>query len=173
MSHDESATSANSSRDSQPAGSPDAPNAESIVANVLGTWFGWGNSPIAPGTMGSLGAVPLHLALRWLHPGLHIAVVAGISAVGVWSAQKVADDTGMEDPQKVVIDEVAGVLIAMGMVRQRSAALQFAALVLFRFFDITKPGPIGRAEHAKPAGFGIMLDDILAGFVAGQIARRL
>lgn len=123
--------------------------------------------------MGSLGAVPLHWALCRLHPMGHLAAVIVTTAVGIWAAQKESDRTGLKDPQHVVIDEVAGVLIAMGMVRNRSLARQAVALVLFRLFDIWKPGPIGRAEKAQPAGLGIMLDDLAAGAAAGLLARLI
>lgn len=141
------------------------------AARALATWFGCGLSPLAPGTVGSIGAVPLHLGLRLLNPWVHAAVVVLISVVGTWSAQKVADEEEKEDPQLVVIDEVAGALIAMGLVRSRSFAVQLAALALFRVLDITKPGPIRAAERAKPAGLGIMADDLVAGAAAGVLAR--
>jgi phosphatidylglycerophosphatase A len=72
-----------------------------------------------------------------------------------------------------VIDEVVGTLIALGLVRTRSLGARLVAFALFRVLDITKPGPIARAEHARPPGLGIMLDDVLAGMVAGLLARRL
>jgi phosphatidylglycerophosphatase A len=99
-----------------------------------------------------------------------VSVVA-VSLVGIWASERVARVLDVKDPQRVVIDEVAGTLIAMGMVRDLGPWVGLAALILFRFFDITKPGPIGRAEHAEPAGLGIMLDDILAGACAGAVAR--
>lgn len=142
-------------------------------AERLAIWFGCGLSPKAPGTVGSLGALPLHALLRLTNPGVHFLFVVALSAVGVWASQQVADETGESDPQKVVIDEVAGTLIALGMVRHMGIAKHIAAFVLFRLLDILKPGPIGRAEHAKPAGVGIMADDLLAGIVAGAVVRGL
>jgi phosphatidylglycerophosphatase A len=136
----------------------------------LATWLGCGLSPVAPGTVGSLGAIPVHLVLRTLNPVAHTAAILAVTAVGVWSAQKVADELGIDDPQLVVIDEVAGALMAMGLVRG-SLAREAIALALFRLFDITKPGPVGAAEHAKPAGVGIMADDVVAGLMAGLITR--
>lgn len=140
---------------------------------ALATWFGCGLAPRAPGTVGSLGAVPLHLLLRHVNPVAHTAVVLGLTAAGVWCAGEVARELGEEDPQRVVIDEVAGVLIALGFVRRRSAGTQVVALALFRALDILKPGPIARAEKAKPPGLGIMLDDIVAGLIAGIAARAI
>lgn len=136
-------------------------------ARLLATWFGLGLSPKAPGTVGSIGAVPLHVLLRFTPPVVHVAVVLTVTAIGIYCSQVVADEEKKDDPQLVVIDEVAGTLIAMGLVRSRSLATQLAALVLFRVLDILKPGPIRAAEGAKPAGVGIMADDLVAGALAG------
>jgi phosphatidylglycerophosphatase A len=141
------------------------------TAFVLGTWFGCGLSPVAPGTFGSLGAIPLHFLLCRTAMPVHIAAIVAITAIGTWAAQRIATVLDQKDPQRVVIDEVAGVLIAMAFVRESTLLAAAAAFALFRLFDITKPGPIRRAEHAPPIGFGIMADDLLAGLAAGILAR--
>jgi phosphatidylglycerophosphatase A len=143
------------------------------VAYAVGTFLGAGRSKLAPGTVGSLATIPLHLLLRRLHPGIHLATVLVGTGVGIWASQRIADAEGVDDPQHVVIDEVLGTLIAMGLVRSRSLAVQVLAFAAFRALDITKPWPIGPAEHAEPAGLGIVLDDLLAGLFAGLLARRL
>ena len=143
------------------------------LAERLATWFGCGSSPVAPGTVGSLGAVPLHFALKLLPPLPHAAAIVAITAVGVWASQKEADRLGVEDPQSVVIDEVAGTLIAMGMTRRLGIPAQLLALALFRAYDILKSGPIHSVQHAQPEGLGIMADDLLAGVMAGLTARWL
>jgi len=127
-------------------------------------------SPLAPGTVGSLGAVPLHLALSTLGAVPHAAVILALSAAGVWASNRVAEAEGIEDPQTVVIDEVCGTLIAMGMVGGSGIGIRLLALALFRVLDITKPGPIDSVQRLKPAGVGIMADDLLAGVVAGAMA---
>lgn len=138
---------------------------------VVATWFGCGFSPIAPGTAGSLGTIPLCLALSHLGmPWVNVALICALSATGAWSAHAVARHRNDEDPGLVVIDEVAGVLIAFTFVMYSSWPFQVLAWGLFRVLDITKPGPIGTLEHTKPTGLGIMLDDLLAGFVAGCVA---
>jgi phosphatidylglycerophosphatase A len=142
-----------------------------IAARWLATWFGCGLSPRAPGTVGSIGAVPLHLVLCLTPAPVHIALAVLLTAAGVWAAQQYALASGEVDPQRVVIDEVAGTVIAMGLVRAAPIAFQCAALVAFRVLDIWKPGPIRRLEHVKPLGAGIMLDDLLAGLLAGAIVR--
>jgi phosphatidylglycerophosphatase A len=141
------------------------------VAFVIGTWFGCGESPKAPGTIGSIGAVPVHLLLVTLPVSYHWATIALITGLGIWASQRISDVLGQKDPQRVVVDEVAGVLIAMACVREASPVAVAAAFVLFRFFDITKLGPVGIAERARPAGVGIMADDLVAGAIAGILAR--
>ncbi len=120
--------------------------------------------------MGSIGAVPLHLALATLGPLPHAAAIVALSVLGTWAANEVARAEGIEDPQKVVIDEVCGTLIAMGMVSGGSWGIQLLALALFRVLDITKPGPIDTVQRLEPPGVGIMADDLLAGAVAGAMA---
>jgi phosphatidylglycerophosphatase A len=146
---------------------------EERLAERLATWFGCGRSPVAPGTVGSLGAVPLHFALRLLPPLPHAAAIVAITAVGLWASEREAQRLGEEDPQSVVIDEVAGTLIAMAMTRRLGLSAQLLALALFRAYDIIKPGPIDSVQHVEPAGLGIMADDVLAGVMAGLTARWL
>ena len=141
-----------------------------LPARLLATWFGCGLSPKAPGTVGSIGAVPLHLALATLGPLPHAAGIIALTAAGTWAANEVARAEGIEDPQKVVIDEVAGTLIAMGMVSGSSWGIRLLALALFRLLDITKPGPIDTVQRLEPPGVGIMADDVLAGLAAGVMA---
>ena len=141
-----------------------------VTARVIATWFGCGLSPIAPGTVGALGTLPLHwLLLRFSGP-VHWAAVVIVSLGGTWAAQRYASARGESDPQRVVIDEVAGTLIALGMVRDGAWPVQALAFLLFRVFDIWKPGPIRRAERLPPVGVGIMADDVLAGLCAGLLA---
>jgi phosphatidylglycerophosphatase A len=141
-----------------------------LPARLLATWFGCGLSPKAPGTVGSIGAVPLHLGLSMLGPVPHVAAIALLTVAGTWAANEVARAEGTEDPQKVVIDEVCGTLIAMGMVCKSSLGIRLLALGLFRVLDITKPGPIDTVQRLEPPGVGIMADDVLAGVAAGAMA---
>ena len=150
---------------------PIQPVRASIVARSLATWFGCGKSPIAPGTVGSLGTLPLHFALRSLGPVPHTLVTIGLTAAGIWAAQRVSDSLGEKDPSSVVIDEVAGTLLAMGIARPTGIVGELATLALFRVLDITKPGVIDRVQRLRPAGVGIMADDVLAGIGAGVAIR--
>jgi phosphatidylglycerophosphatase A len=128
---------------------------------VLGTWFGCGLFPKAPGTAGTLGALPLYLLLVRGGPALVLAGALTVTLVGVWAGGRVARLRGTHDPQIVCIDEVAGVLITLAAAPFTTAGVM-VAVVLFRVLDMTKPWP-ARAAERLPAGWGIMLDDVLAG----------
>lgn len=144
---------------------------EERVAFALATWFGCGRSPIAPGTVGTLGALPLWFAVRHLFPGAVLVAAIVITFVGVWSAGVVARVDRAKDPQHVVIDEVAGVLLALALSPATTQGA-FAAVVFFRVFDMVKPFPARRAERL-PGGWGIVLDDIVAGLQAAGVAHLL
>lgn len=143
------------------------------AAHVLATWFGAGLSPVAPGTVGTLATVPVYAALvaagaPWWGTPLAALVV---TAVGVGVAGAVARADGHHDPQRVVIDESAGYLLAcsFGPPGLLTGAVAFA---LFRLLDVTKPGPI-RALQRLPGGWGVMMDDVLAGLVSGVLTWGL
>src|SRR5690606_28970579 len=139
-------------------------------ALLLGQWFGTGLSPVGPGTVGSLGALPLFWAMRDLHVFLYWGLTLLISGLGIIVSQRCSEVLGEKDPSSVVIDEVAGVLIALGLVHHGPLWLLGLACILFRVFDISKPGLIDRAQYWPPAGLGIMADDLIAGAVAGAVA---
>jgi phosphatidylglycerophosphatase A len=142
---------------------------------TLGTFFGAGYLQPGPGTYGSVAAVLLwYAAAHAFHPGsvtlaLSTALAAlAVTLMGIPASTIVARESGRKDPGFVVIDEVAGQLVALVLLRPdwQHAAL---ALILFRLFDIAKPGPIRRLE-ALPEGTGIMLDDVAAGLFALLLA---
>lgn len=147
---------------------------------LVGTFFGAGLLRPGPGTYGSVAAVLLWFgAAQVFHPtAVQLAigtVVAALAAtlVGIPAATIVARESGREDPGHVVIDEVAGQLIALIAIPAdwRHAAL---ALLLFRVFDIVKPPPVRQLERLH-GGTGIMLDDVAAGVLAlivAQVALR-
>lgn len=131
------------------------------VAHVLAVWFGCGHLP-APGTLGTLGAIPLYLVVRPHGTWAVAACAAALTTVGIWAADRVARRLGTKDPQIVCIDEVAGVFVTW-IAAPRSQAALIAGVVLFRIFDQWKPWPARLAERRLPGGFGIVLDDVAAG----------
>jgi phosphatidylglycerophosphatase A len=150
---------------------PAAGGKRSLWAWALGTWFGCGYLKPGPGTYGSAAAAVLwYVGARFLAPtATTLAVVTLVAAVlitliGIPAATTVARESGRKDPGFVVIDEVAGQLFALVLLRP-DPAHALLGLVLFRVFDITKPWPIRRLE-ALPEGTGIMLDDVAAGLAA-------
>jgi len=151
---------------------------KTLWAWAIGTFFGAGLLKPGPGTYGSIAAVLLWFGAAQLwHPAAlalalwTLAAAVSVTLIGIPAATIVARECGRKDPGLVVIDEVAGQLFALILTPPdwRYAAL---ALLLFRVFDIWKPGPVRRLERL-PAGTGIMLDDVAAGLlalVAGLIA---
>ena len=137
--------------------------AASKAAAVLATWFGAGLLPKAPGTWGSLAALPCGLALTWLGgPWLLLAGAAVVFLAGIWAGGRYAEERGLEDPGAVVIDEVAGQWIAL-LPALLDPWLVLLAFIAFRIFDIVKPWPVGWLDRELEGGLGIMADDVLAG----------
>jgi phosphatidylglycerophosphatase A len=120
-----------------------------------------GRAPIAPGTAGTVVGVLLYLFMKDLGPLVYSAVCAAVIAVGTWAAGRVDRLFGTKDNSTIVIDEIAGYLVAMLMVPGTWLYI-IAAFFLFRFFDIAKPFPLRRLEEV-PGGPGVMLDDMGAG----------
>ncbi len=131
-------------------------------ATLIGTFFGAGLAPKAPGTVGSVASLVVWapLALLDVAWGWRAALALLFFAVGTIAAEAVVRDEGRQDPQHVVMDEVVG----MGITLLLSSTWVSVALgtVLFRVFDITKPWPVSLADRRVKGGFGVMLDDLLA-----------
>ena len=151
---------------------------KTLWAWAIATFFGAGLGKPGPGTWGSVATVLLWAAFAWLvHPtplillyGLFLLIGFALT-LGIPAATIVANESGREDPGHVVIDEVAGQLIALIAI---PADWQHAAisLLLFRFFDILKPPPVRQLERLH-GGTGIMLDDVGAGIYALAIAQLI
>jgi len=135
-------------------------------ARLIATGFGIGYLPIAPGTWASLASLPLAwlIALNYGQMGLAIAALIALLG-GIWASNTTEKLTGEKDPSSIVIDEVAGQWITLIAVAP-DLMLYGAGFVLFRIFDIFKPWPVSWAE-GLPGGFGVMMDDVLAGIYAG------
>ena len=144
------------------------------IAKVFASGFGTGYSPIAPGTAGSLLASLAIYLLYYLGtpPNLMSLVIALVilTIVGVWSADYLESEWG-KDPSKVVIDEIAGILISLLFLPITTPTI-IASFVLFRIFDIWKPLGIRKLEDFK-GGIGVMADDLLAGIYANLVLQAL
>ncbi|HWA92214.1 MAG TPA: phosphatidylglycerophosphatase A [Rhizomicrobium sp.] len=132
------------------------------------TLFGLGRIPFAPGTIGSLVALPIAW-LSMLAGGMYatLALAAIVAVFGIWASDAYAVESGEDDPSECIIDEVAGQLLACALspLSLGGFALAFA---MFRLFDISKLWPISAAERLQ-GGIGIMADDLVAGLIAGIV----
>ncbi len=131
----------------------------------LALGFGSGLAPKAPGTFGTLAAVPIFLLLALLTPLSYFIVVALMSIAGIYICGKAADDVGVHDHPAIVWDEFIGYFITMFMVPVSWQSV-LVGFLLFRLFDIFKPWPISFIDEKMSGGLGIMFDDILAGAFA-------
>lgn len=156
---------------SSPHPEPSRASFAETVATVLATGFGSGLSPVAPGTAGTLVAVPLGYVLTVsAGAALQAAAIVAATGVAVWAAGVAAPRFGLKDPGQIVVDEIAGYLVAVAFLPAGWPTL-VAGFFLFRLFDILKPPPCRRLE-ALPGGLGIVADDVMAGVYA-NLALRL
>lgn len=142
------------------------------VALAIATCGGSGYFPIAPGTVGSAVGLVVLFAVRsagllWLE----VAVLVATLWAGAWASTVAEQALDRKDPGPVVIDEVLGMLVTMLLVPLSLAAMA-AGFLLFRLFDIIKPFPADRLERA-PRGWGIMLDDLMAGVYANLVLQAM
>jgi phosphatidylglycerophosphatase A len=152
---------------------PDARFLLAHPAHFIALGFGAGLAPKAPGTVGTLVAIPLYWALALVLPPLAIALVAiPLFFLGIWACDVTGRDLGVPDHGAMVWDEIVAflplaALASMfdpvdGASRPRSLALQLVAFGLFRLFDIWKPFPIRELEKRVKGGLGVMIDDVVA-----------
>ncbi len=127
--------------------------------------FGSGLAPKAPGTAGTVVAVPLVALAATLGQGAFIAITVVITLVGIWLCGEAARRLDTHDHPGIVWDEFAGLFVTFVALPTTLPHL-LLGFVFFRFFDIVKPWPIRELDHSIPGGLGIMLDDILAGVFA-------
>jgi phosphatidylglycerophosphatase A len=131
-------------------------------ALVLATGFGAGYVPWAPGTAGTLVAVPLYLALARLAPWLQLLTIGAFVAIAIWAADHAGRYFGNSDDGHIVSDEIAGYLVTLALVPVSTRAA-IVGFVLFRLFDIVKPWPASYFDREVKNGFGNVLDDVVAG----------
>ncbi|WKE64912.1 phosphatidylglycerophosphatase A [Gallaecimonas kandeliae] len=133
--------------------------------HFLALGFGSGLAPKAPGTFGSLAAIPLFYLLALLPWPAYLALTLAAVLGGIAICARASHDMGVHDHGAIVWDEVAGMLITLFLAPTQWYWV-LAGFALFRFFDILKPWPIGWADRKLHGGFGIMMDDVLAGLLA-------
>lgn len=139
----------------------------------LATWFGSGLISRAPGTCGSLTAIPVALLIcYYLSVEIFMAAIIAVILIGYWAAAKFEKNIGEADSQMIVIDEVAGqwitLLPAIMLAGLNPVWIGFS-FVLFRLFDILKPWPVSWADKKLKGALGVMADDIIAGIMAAAI----
>lgn len=154
---------------------------KAYLAILIGTVLGCGLVPIAPGTLGSLFGLPLaYFSIPW-ELSFRLGFWVFLTFLGTWAAYVIDETLDSSDNQSIVIDEVVGIGIATWTSGQNWGTL-FAAFILFRIFDILKPPPVRQIDRWSKkqaaemprlkrlkrwiSGFGVMADDIVAGFQA-------
>lgn len=137
-------------------------------ATWIATWFGCGLMRPGPGTWGTLGALPFGVALMLGGPFALITGIVLLLPLGLWAAGKVGEMTQEEDSQMIVIDEAAGIWIALLAASPTPLSVAFA-FAAFRFFDILKPWPVNWLDQKPGGAVSVMLDDVMAGLYAAFV----
>ena len=153
---------------------------------IVTTWFGSGLLPKAPGTWGSLAAIPFAVIISvYTCPYALLSGIIALFFIGIWASDKIERSAKMKDPGFIVVDEVVGQWIALlplpflyNILYTDSYHLYFAiisavAFITFRIFDIWKPWPANYADKNIHGGYGIMLDDVIAGMYALIVTSAL
>lgn len=130
-------------------------------SGLLAFGFGSGLSPFAPGTAGTVAAIPFAIAIKHLDSMWFWLALLTAFVLGVWLCGRVSEKLGVHDHGGIVWDEMVGYWLAVAFVPTGWEWL-LAAFVIFRFFDIAKPWPIKQLDRHVTGGFGIMIDDVLA-----------
>ncbi|KHE91882.1 MAG: phosphatidylglycerophosphatase A [Candidatus Scalindua rubra] len=149
------------------------------ISWIIATWFGSGLLPKAPGTWGSLAAFPFaYIISVYACPYALIFGIVALFFIGIWASDKIEESAQIKDPGFIVVDEVVGQWIALlplpflysilgpNYFYLYSAPITVVAFIAFRIFDIWKPWPVNYADKNVPGGYGIMLDDVIAGMYA-------
>lgn len=135
------------------------------IAKAIATVGGAGYSPVAPGTCGTVVAVPIAWALSATPWWGFVIVILAVTAVGIWAADVADRAWGTHDSGRIVVDEVAGYLATVALVDRGSWIVLAVGFVVFRALDILKPPPIRWFDEHLPGGYGVVLDDVVAGVI--------
>ena len=140
-------------------------------SHLFAAWFGIGLIQPAPGTWGSLVGLLIWYFAEFLHSSINI--ILPIFILFSWLVcSQASKDSDFKDHSAIVIDEVAGMLVALSFV-SHGIVTYLCAFLLFRLFDILKPWPINWIEKKIPGGLGVVMDDLVAGLLAGFCATLL
>ncbi|HYB98171.1 MAG TPA: phosphatidylglycerophosphatase A [Candidatus Limnocylindrales bacterium] len=143
-----------------------------LVTRLVATGLFAGYSPFAPGTAGTLVAVPLAPFIAMIavaSPFTYIVVLGLLVTCAIWAAEAMSESVGLKDPGVVVCDELVGYFVTMAFLPVGWGTLA-AAFFWFRLFDVIKPPPARQLERL-PGGYGIVLDDVMAGVYANAAVR--
>ena len=140
--------------------------------DFLALGFGSGLLPRAPGTAGTIAAIPLYLVMQSLALPVYVSLVAVLFLLGIPICAHTAKRLGVHDHPGIVWDEIVGYLVTMTFA-PTGWLWVLAGFVLFRFFDVLKPWPIRWLDRRVGGGFGIMVDDLLAGIAAAAVLQLL
>jgi phosphatidylglycerophosphatase A len=147
------------------------------VALVLATGLGTGYAPVASGTFGSLVGVVLYPLVAGFGAWLYLLTTLGLLSAGVWAADEFERAHGRKDDGRIVIDEIVGQLLTYFPFVLFGVPASFfwlvTGFVVFRGFDIWKPGPARWAEQGFEGGAGVMLDDVVAGLMGAGVMSIL
>ncbi len=139
---------------------------------LVGQGFGLGRLPFAPGTFGTLPGLLLAWCLWQGGESFYLVATALVLVLSIWIAKRSAQMLGVADDPRIVIDEIAGVLVALALVPPSALAL-VVGFCVFRLLDIAKPPPISTVERRVKGGVGIVLDDVLAGIGTNLVLQLL
>ncbi|MBL4632745.1 MAG: phosphatidylglycerophosphatase A [Kofleriaceae bacterium] len=131
-----------------------------------------GSAPKGPGSLGAFAALPLAWLMQDFSPWMWTAVLVPMTVVSIWICDLYVKKNESKDPQEIVLDETVGCLIALAFVPWQPVWV-ILAYIAFRFFDMVKPGPIGMLDRRATGGFGVMMDDVVAGIFAGILLYAL
>ncbi|MBT8127152.1 MAG: phosphatidylglycerophosphatase A [Gammaproteobacteria bacterium] len=139
---------------------------------LIAVGFGSGLAPKAPGTAGTVVAVPLYLLMQSLPLVSYLLITTCLFIAGIWICAYTAEKLGVHDHPSIVIDEIVGYLITMVAAPEGWLAVAIG-FILFRLLDALKPWPISWFDRSVNGGLGIMLDDVVAGIIAMAIIQGL
>ncbi|MBL7546043.1 MAG: phosphatidylglycerophosphatase A [Bdellovibrionaceae bacterium] len=142
------------------------------LAEIIATWWWVGKIRWAPGTWGTLATVPVIFLFYRLGPVAYMVGVFIVIILGIFFSDIYEKSLGKHDSSEIVIDEVAGYLIAMTWLPMTWQALTLGFFI-FRFFDILKPFPINLLDRKVGGGLGVMIDDVAAGVITNIILQAI